>query len=117
MRQASVQARTPVCGVEGVLPTAMCRWGLGSSRLACSGHLFPCLQPHPPTRTPPTPTTHTLLSAAGAPFNKPFYLIFNLALAGPTTPFAPTPARALNATLRKPKQLQVDYVRVFGIEK
>lgn len=56
-------------------------------------------------------------SGAGAgpngPFDSPFYLILNLAVGGPATPF--TGYAPLGDTLAQPKQLYVDWVRVHGL--
>ena len=51
-------------------------------------------------------------AAAKAPFDKPFYLILNLALGGSYP--GNTPKETLDATLAQPKRMLVDYVRVSG---
>lgn len=54
-------------------------------------------------------------TVTGSPFNKKFFLVLNLAMAGPETAFNPTPTKTLNKVLKKgAKVLKVDYVRVYG---
>lgn len=47
-----------------------------------------------------------------APFDKPFYIILNLALGGSYTGFVSK--EVLAQTLASPKSMLVDYVRVWG---
>ncbi|GAB4819360.1 hypothetical protein N2152v2_006406 [Parachlorella kessleri] len=51
-------------------------------------------------------------AGATAPFDKPFYLVLNLALGGSFP--GNTPIDTLDATLAQPKRMLVDYVRVSG---
>lgn len=47
-----------------------------------------------------------------SPFDRPFYIIINLALGGSMTGYVPV--KQVQDTLELPKQLLVDYVRVYG---